>query len=101
MSSLPTLFAEMNRMLADQPPGVQAHVEQEAAAIRKELAELGRPVNREQLEIYGAVVIQHGINTIPGSADPEWAASWHGIRMSAVAFLWAAADPNTDSTYAR
>lgn len=88
MTPWPTLFAELRDMTSAQPPGVQAHVEREAAAVRAELGKFGVPITRAVLEAYAAALYQHGEQTIPDHADPNWSASWHGYRMAAVAFLW-------------
>ena len=87
----PTLFAELRDMTSAQPPGVQAHIEREAAAVRAELGKLGVLVTRAVLEAYAAVLCQHGEENIPKHDDPEWSADWHGYRMAAVAQLWESA----------
>ena len=87
----PELFADLRGMIATQPPGVQAYLDREAAAVRAELGKFGVLVTRAVLEAYAAVLYQHGEQTIPEHVDPGWSASWHGYRMAAIAQMWKAA----------
>ena len=87
MSDWRALFADLRRFYAMQPPGVQAEVEQEVAAIRQELRDLDAPITYRNLETYAMGLLALGNEMGVDPDQPSFAGHWLGNRIAAIALL--------------